>query len=47
MIQLSFFSAFVIESCSRNPDPLAGALIVFPGTVFIHSKAIENSVSEC
>lgn len=41
-----FFSAFVIESCSRNPDPLTETLIAFPGKAFIHSKTIENNVNK-
>lgn len=49
MIQLSFaafFSAFVIESYSRNPDPLTGTLIFFPGKAFVHSKTTENTVNK-
>lgn len=33
----AWFRAYVIDSCSRNLNPLTGTLTVFPGKAFMHS----------
>lgn len=41
-----FFSAFVIESCSGNLEPLTGTVIVVLGKAFVHFESIENTVNK-
>lgn len=41
-----FYSGFVIESCSGNPEPLTGTVIVVLGKAFVHFESIENTVNK-